>query len=119
MTREIAQNDWPAFCRMISEKYQGSLVSIQVIHTRVEKIAENVPLVELVLDEQTDACSNRLTIDTGSMQHEIVEPIHLILRKPEGHEGAEKFHTLEIPAENGNTVVTFHQGITPEDLKGA
>jgi hypothetical protein len=28
------------------------------------------------------------------------------------------FHSLEIPAENGTTVLTFHPGIATEDLNG-
>ena len=118
MTREIAQKDWPAFCRMISDKYQGALVNVQVVNTRIEKIVENVPLLELVLDEKNDACSNRLTVATGTLQHEIVEPIRMILRKPAGHEQSDKFQALEIPAESGTTVVNFHPGIATEYLSG-
>lgn len=119
MTREIAEKDWPAFCRMISAKYQGSMVNVQVVNTRVEKIVENVPLLELVLDERTDACSNRLTVATASLQHEIVEPIRMILRKPAGHEKSDSFQALEIPAESGTTVVNFHPGIAIKDLDAA
>jgi hypothetical protein len=116
MTREIAEKDWPAFCRMISAKYQGAIVNVQVVNARIEKIVDQVPLLELVLDERTDACSNRLTVATASLQHEIVEPIRMILRKTAGHEKSESYQALEIPAESGTTVVSFHPGIATKDL---
>jgi hypothetical protein len=118
MTREIPQKDWPAFCRRVSEKYQGVLVNIQVVNTRIEQIAQDLPLQKLLLDEQADACSNQLIIEAGVLQHEIVEPIRLILRKPAGHENSDRFHILEISAESGTTVVTFHPGIAASDLEG-
>ena len=118
MTREIAQKDWPAFCRLISEKYQGDLVNIQVVSTRIEPIAQGLPLAGLRLNERTDACSDHLIIEAGALEHEVVEPIRLILRKPTGQEHEEHFHILEIPAESGTTVVTFHPGIAVGDLDG-
>ena len=118
MTHEIEQKNWPAFCRLISEKYQGTEVNLQLINTRVENIVQGLPLQGLRLDQRTDACSDHLIIEAGSIQHEIVEPIRLILRKPTGQEHAERFHALEIPAENGTTVLTFHPGIATEDLNG-
>jgi hypothetical protein len=118
MIREIAQKDWPAFCQMVSTKYQGTLVDLQMINTRVETIGTDLPLQSLLFDGQSDACNNLLTIATGSLQHQIVEPISFVLRKPTGHEGAEKFHALEIPAESGTTVLTIHPGIASQDLNG-
>ena len=118
MTREITQKDWPAFCQMVSIKYQGALVNLQTINTRVETIGTDLPLQSLRLDERSDACNNLLTVSTGSLQHQIVEPISFVLRKPSGHACAEKFHALEIPAESGTTVLTIHPGIASQDLNG-
>jgi hypothetical protein len=84
MTHEIEQKNWPAFCRLISEKYQGTEVNLQLINTRVENIVQGLPLQGLRLDQRTDACSDHLIIEAGSIQHEIVEPIRLILRNPTG-----------------------------------
>jgi hypothetical protein len=116
MTREIAQKDWPAFCLLISEKYRDALVNIQLINTHIEQLAPDSPLQRFVLDSRTDACSSHLIIEAGSLQHELVDPIRFILRKPAGQPGSERYHALEIPAENGTTVVTFHPGIASEDL---
>jgi hypothetical protein len=118
MTKEIAQKDWPAFCRIISDKYQGALVNIQLTNGRVEKIAHDAPLKNLLWDEQSDACNNRLMIHMNSSKYEVVEPIHFILRKPAGEKGSEKYHDLEILAESGTTVMTIHPGIATVDLNG-
>jgi hypothetical protein len=118
MTKEIAQKDWPAFCRMISEKYHDAHINIQLINGRVEKVAQDAPLKKLVWDEQTDACNNMLVVQMEALQYEVVEPIHFILRKPKGHNGTEKFYDLEILAENGTTVITIHPGIAMEHLTG-
>ena len=118
MTKEIALKDWPAFCQIISEKYQGARINIQVINGHVEKVAEAVTLKKLLLDEQSDACNNMLTIEMESSQYQVVEPIHFILRKHPGQGDSEKFHDLEIFAENGTTVITFHPGIATNHLDG-
>lgn len=116
MTREINQKDWTAFCQLVSEKYQGAQVNLQLINSRVENIAQGLPLQGLRLNPRTDACSDHLVIEAGGIQHEILDPIRLILRKPTGQEHLERFHALEIPAENGTTVLTLHPGIAAEDL---
>jgi hypothetical protein len=118
MTKEIAQKDWLAFCRILSEKYQDALVSIQLINGRQEQIAQNTPLRSVALDQQSDGCNNRIKIHLESSRYEILEPIHFILRKPTGPKGSENFHELEILAENGTTVITIHPGITTEHLTG-
>ncbi len=86
-------------------------MNVQVINGRVDKVAQDAQLKQLLFDEQTNACSNMLVIKTESSQFEVVEPIHMILRKPTGENGVEHFHDLEIPAENGTTVITIHPGI--------
>ena len=116
MTREIPQKDWPKFCQMVSEKYQGARVNIQVINGRVDKVAQDVQFQQMSLDVEPSACNNLLRIKMESTQYEVFEPIHMILRKPKGMIGAEHYHDLEIPSENGTTVITIHPGITVENV---
>lgn len=118
MTKEIAQKDWPAFCRMLSEKYADALVSIQLINGRQEQIAQNTRLRSVALDQQSDGCNNHLKFHLESTRYEILEPIHFILRKPVGPTGSESFHELEILAEEGTTVITIHPGLSAANLNG-
>jgi hypothetical protein len=116
MTREIAPKNWERFCRQISENHRGSSVSIEVMGEQAKTIAWEVPLQNLLWEPKNDACSDMLTIETGpgSSRYQITEPIHLILRKSGGEE---RFHLLEIPAESGTVTITFHPGITMEQVE--
>src|SRR6202012_4234505 len=71
MTKEIAQKDWPAFCRMLSEKYADALVSIQLINGKQEQIAHSTRLGSLILDQQSDGCNNHLKFHLESSRYEI------------------------------------------------
>ena len=118
MTKEIAQKDWQTFCQMLTEKYQDALVSIQLINGRLNQIALSTPLRSVFLDQQSGGCNNHIKIHLESTRYEILEPIHFILRKPNGPKGSESFHELEILSENGTTVITIHPGISAEHLAG-
>lgn len=120
MTIEIPSKNWPLFCEKINEQPHDS-VSIRATEpdgqTRV--VADQVPLVKIEFEKQNGACSDLLTISFGlpqerPAQHEVLEPIRLVLRKnAEGN----RFNQLEILAENGTTEVHFGPGINPSLLE--
>ena len=75
-------------------------------------------MLSVFLDDKSDACNNILAIETGlpgekSVRHVIEEPIRILLR---GEHGSDRYHRMEILAENGTTLVIFHPGLTPDLL---
>ncbi|HZF02443.1 MAG TPA: DUF5335 family protein [Methylomirabilota bacterium] len=118
-TTEIPQKRWKQFCERISELYRGA-VSIHIIGLdgRKRPVADDVPLRTVVLQKQT-LCNDVVTIEAGRpderpLQHQIVEPIRIVLRK-DGESG--RYNHLEIFGETGTTEIDFHPGINPALLE--
>ena len=114
MTTEIPQKSWDTFFQRLQNGYRGA-VSIRWTEpgSDAKVIAENVPLQTIAFQKRTNECSDTLTLKAGDgkerhIQHQITEPIHLVLRK---HDGNGRYHELEILAETGTTEITFAPGI--------
>jgi hypothetical protein len=61
-----------------------------------------------------DDCNDQIVV-RGTTKHEIVEPIHILLRETE--DGA-AFNAVAIEAEEGTTFLIFHPVIRPQWLEG-
>ena len=119
-TREIQSEDWEAICNRISELRQQALLTIEVVRPdgRRDELARDVPLQSIVLD-RSDACNDRISLNVGAQAHKplthvIVQPIHIRLRP--GENGS--FNPMQIEAESGTTVLTFHPALRPDILQG-
>lgn len=82
-------------------------------------VARSVLLRSTAFDEAHDACNNAVVIEFGlpdekPSQHSIIGPARLVLRK---QMDGDNFNLLEMPAENGMTVITFRPGISRSFLK--
>jgi len=120
-TFEVPQDRWNPFCEQLAKLSPDAMVRIKNVRPDgvTDVVADNAPLLRFSIDEKSDACSNTLLIEAGEpgeaqVRHLVIEPIRIIL-KDDGNEG--RYHTIEIPAENGTTLVTLHPGITSEALK--
>jgi len=122
MTMEVSAKKWNQFCATFQQLRRGTMISIE--HTRPdgasESIARDVALVRISLDDQSNPCSTNLHIEAGlpgetPVCHKVIEPIHVRLKNGDG---SERYHRLEITAENGTTTIVFHPGLNPEMLKG-
>ena len=96
------------------------LETIDPTGTRTEPVAGAV-FESMVLDT-SDACNDMITLrlkGDREIVHEIVEPVRITLQ-PSGANG--DFNPLQIAAENGTYIITFHPAIHArmlEDLKTA
>ena len=111
--KEIPSKDWEAFCRRISELRHEATVTIEQLRPdgQRDEVARHLPLQQIKF-ELSAGCSDQLRIDLGAtgekpVSHLITEPIHIILRPSEGG----SFNPLEIDAESGTTLLTFHPAI--------
>jgi hypothetical protein len=121
MIAEISRKGWEAFCQRLTEFHRGRMIRIEVLGQTgsMETAADDVPLQRFILEEREGECSDVLLLEAGgteeqSIQHRIIEPIHLRLK--EQHDG--RFKQLEIQAESGGTIITFHPGIPQNVLDG-
>jgi hypothetical protein len=114
MTTEIPQKFWKSFCERLKDWYRGA-VTIQWIDsegvTRV--MVENMPLQTFVFRKQDNECSDMMTVEAGlpderPLQHQIIEPFKVVLRK---NEESGRYNELEILAETGETRIIFTPGI--------
>ena len=117
--REVRSNDWDTFCRRLNEFERGAIINIEFLDRtgRMTEIAHTMPFGEINFGKR-DACNDRMIIrgrDTAGTEHEIVEPIHIMLRETEGGAG---FNAVAIEAEEGTTFVVFHPVIRPQWLDG-
>jgi hypothetical protein len=108
---EIRDTTWKTFCEEFTRLHQGTLITIEMLDGNGERVevARDIPLDRMVLD-QNSACSDVLTVNASEagkrgIDHLIIEPIHLILRENTDHT-----KILQITAENGTTLITFHSG---------
>jgi hypothetical protein len=120
-TVEIAPKNWEQFCDKVQEIFQGTLVNIQLAPRdgAPRMVARDLPLLRVTFDDKSDRCNNNLVIEAGlpgerTVGHVVVEPIHIRL-KDEG--GGDRYHRLQIIAENGTTEVEFHPGLKPGQLE--
>jgi hypothetical protein len=113
---EIRSEDWGDFCEKFTEFNRESLLTIEVIGKdgiRSEIVSE-LPLDKMTFDT-TDACNNVISISLGTKpdqrktNHFIIDPVHLRIRQMEAGK-----KILEIAAENGTNLVTFHSGRFPQ-----
>jgi hypothetical protein len=109
--QEIRSEDWAGFCEKFTQANQGSLLHVEMIERDGIKhdLARDLPLEKMTFDK-TDACSDIINITLGQtgerrINHSVIEPIRLLLTKTK--EGSK---VLQIEAENGTTLVTFHSG---------
>lgn len=76
-------------------------------------VLENMPLQTFIFQKQDNECSDRMTVEAGlpderPLQHQIIEPFRVILRK---NEESGRYNELEILSETGETKITFMPGI--------
>lgn len=112
-TQEIRPEDWREFCEKFTEANRGSLLTIEMIGADgiQNDVARDVPLDTMTFDK-TDACNDVISISFGKagqkrLIHSVIEPIHLRVKQTKGSK------LLEILAENGTTLLTFHSGRFP------
>lgn len=114
-TQEIRSEDWREFCEKFTQASRGSLLTLEQIDSDGIRsdIGRDLPLDKMTLDT-TDACNDVISIALGSgpdqrkMNHFMVDPVYLRIRT----EGGRK--VLQIGAEGGVTLVTFHSGAFPQ-----
>ena len=117
MIHEIKSSDWPAFCQRLSQQRAGAMVKLETIESngiKTERVA-SAAFQSMVFDK-TDACNDVITLRLRSNKeivHEIVDPIQITLR-PSGAHG--DFNPLQIAAENGICIITFHPAIHAQML---
>jgi hypothetical protein len=114
MTTEIPPKSWDSFCQRLKDWYRG-VVSIRWVQPggALRVVAEGVPLQRFVFQKQNQSCSDTMTIEAGlpderPLQHEIIEPFRLVLRK---NDESGRYNELEILAETGKTEITFSPGL--------
>jgi hypothetical protein len=119
MTTEIPQKSWDTFCQRLQADYRGA-VSIRWTQSgdAARVIVENLPLQTFTFQQRNNECSDTLTVEAAEgnarpLQHQIIEPIRLVLRK-NGETG--RYHELDILAETGKTEITFTPGLEPSLL---
>jgi hypothetical protein len=118
-TRELKPNEWKNFCRYLNESQHGCMITLKMAQPdgTADPVVTEVPLQSFNLKENPDSCNDEILIEAGlpnerPRQHTIIEPVRLILRNGHG----DRFNELDVIAENGTTVMTFHPGINPTAL---
>jgi len=116
MTEEINARDWKTFCERVAEMERGQMVTIETVDlngTRRE-VGRALPLENMTFRPK-DGCNDAISIHaSGGFTHEIVEPIHVRLKR--NAEGG--FNPLEIHAETGTTVLHFRPALKPTVVEG-
>ena len=119
MTTEIPSKNWQEFCRQVSEQHRGE-VNIKLIEPggKTTIVADNLPFRSMIFQKQSD-CNDVLIVETGLPdqrpgQHQILEPIRVLLRKDASNG---RFNVLEILAEDGVREITFHPGLNADSLE--
>jgi hypothetical protein len=113
-TTEIGRESWEKLCERITNHNPGSLVNVELVQPDglQKAIAHDLPLRQIGVDAESDACNDLLILEMGHptqkpLRHVIVEPIHVRLR----HNGQGRYHRLEVAAENGTTTIDFRPGL--------
>src|SRR6266576_4097726 len=117
---EVDQKKWEQFCDRVQATCQGAMVTIDEMNADGSRktIVQNMPLLKVALDDKSDPCNTNIIIEAGlpnqkPICHVVVEPIHIRAKSETG----DRYNTLQIEAENGNTIVHFHPGLNPAWLK--
>jgi hypothetical protein len=117
--RELRNKSWGDFCRRVSEQQQGGTLNIEVEEPGGRKVeTANGAIFNRMAFDTGGACSNVISIQAASereINHEIIEPIHILLRESNNRGD---YNPIEIQAENGKTLLTFHPAIHKELLEG-
>lgn len=91
--------------------HQGSLITIEMLAPNGDRmeVARDIPLDKMSLDQNSE-CNDVIIINASEpgkrgIDHMVIEPIHLIIR-----ENTEHTKILQLSAENGTTLITYHAG---------
>lgn len=117
--RELRSKSWGDFCQRVSQQQHGGTLNIEVVEPdgRTVETANGAIFDRMALDTG-GACSNVISVQAANereINHQIIEPIHILLRESNEHGD---YNPVEIQAENGKTLLTFHPAIHEELLKG-
>jgi hypothetical protein len=117
--RELKSASWKDFCRRVSQQQHGGTLDIDVVEPdgRTVQTANGAIFDRMALDT-SGACSNVISIqatDERELNHQIIEPIYIRLRESSDQGD---YNPVEIQAESGRTLLTFHPAIHEELLKG-
>lgn len=111
-TQHIRSADWREFCEKFTEFNCGSLLCIETIGGDGirDELFRDLPLDKITFDK-TDACNDVISVSllgqAGQRKenHFVIEPVDMqIKQSKEGNK------VLQIRAENGTTLITFHSG---------
>lgn len=116
--REVPSQEWGTFCQRLNEFERGAMTDILWIdrETKTEReVARAVQLQDITFGRR-DRCNDQIVIRAGGggTTHEIVEPIHVLLRE----NGGGVYNAMAIEAEAGTTLVKFNPGIRHAWLEG-
>ena len=121
-TVEVDEKKWSQFCQRIEEYCRGANVTVELDPGSGSKttVIEDSPLRHLTFDEHADPCNANLVIEVGApdskpIRHLVVEPIRILLR--DGKD-TQRYHRIEVMAENGTTTVELRPGLDQALLKG-
>ena len=117
-TNLVDRPKWGTLCQQINQDSRGALVTIQRVSSdgSREGVAQDLPLRQVLLDEQSNPCNHLLVIEVGKadqkpLRHVIAEPIHLRLK--DGDNSNNRYNCLEIQAEDGLTILQINPGLKP------
>jgi len=116
MTEEINARDWKTFCERLTEMEHGQMVTIEVIEPngRRREAGSALPLERVTLKAKGD-CNDAIYIHAADgFEHEIIEPIHITLRRNPGG----GFNPVQIDAETGTTFLHFRPALKPTVIDG-
>jgi hypothetical protein len=117
--RELRNTSWSDFCERVSQQQHGGTLKIEVVGPDGRTVeAESGVIFDRMALDTSGACSNVISIRAANgreITHQIIEPLHILLRES-NKQG--DYNPVEIQAENGKTLLTFHPAIHEELLKG-
>lgn len=116
MTEEISAQDWKTFCERITEIEHGQMVTIEVVdHDGSRREIARAVTLENVTLKPKDACNDAIRINaTDGFEHEIIEPIHIRLKRNPGG----GFNPVQIDGETGTTILHFRPALKPTVVDG-
>jgi hypothetical protein len=117
--REVSSRDWGAFWDRVNQNELGATVTVQKLEPNGIKteIAREVAFDGIAFGKRDD-CNDHISLRVSggqTMEHEVVEPIHIKLMESEG--GA-AFPSVIIEAEDGVTQIDFRPVIKAAWLNG-
>ena len=116
-TKEIPKNEWPGFFDSFSRKYEGWLVSVEILSLEVGAPVEQRDLaLEGITNESNEVAGNTIMIMTegkpeGHVTHSITHPTAVSLEQTD--EGSDV--ALAIKSNDGaTTLLRFRSTVLPE-----